>query len=67
MWTHRQRGLRFLVLLKMCGFSTCDGRREGGGLVTQDHPQEKGSIPEALDSAVELEGPSSPASKKAAP
>lgn len=55
------------MLLKMCGFSTSDGRREGGGLVTQDHPQEKGSIPEALDSAVELEGPSSPASKKAAP
>lgn len=35
--------------------------------VTQDHSQEKGSIPEALYSAVELEGPSSPASKKAAP
>lgn len=35
--------------------------------VIQDHSQEEGSIPEALYSAVELEDPSSPASKKAAP
>lgn len=35
--------------------------------VTQDHFQEKRSIPEVLYSAVEAEGPPSPVSKKVAP
>lgn len=35
--------------------------------VTGDHSQEKGSIPERLYSAVELEDPSLSVSKKAAP
>lgn len=35
--------------------------------VTQDHFQEKGSVPEVLYSAVEVEDPPSPVPKKVAP
>jgi len=44
MWMHRHRVLRFLVLLKMCGFSTCVGDGQEVPDVSQDHSQGKGAF-----------------------
>lgn len=57
------------MLLKVCSvfllwMAECGRRRPD---VIQDHFQEKGSIPEVLYSAVEVEDPPLPVSKKVAP